>query len=78
MQDYKDYEGRCKYCGHTELILSESQEQADENVNRDTEIASTTEEAHGLSYGKRKALKFMEENREELWGSLYSEIKKVQ
>ena len=34
MQDYKDYEGRCKYCGHTELILSESQEQADENVTR--------------------------------------------
>nr|WP_315456236.1 hypothetical protein [uncultured Prevotella sp.] len=34
MQDYKDYEGRCKYCGHTELILSESQEQADEHVSR--------------------------------------------
>ena len=47
-------------------------------TNRETEIASTTEEAPRLSYGKRKALKFMEENREELWGSLYSEIKKVQ
>lgn len=34
MQDYKEYEGRCKYCGHTELILSESQEQADEHVSR--------------------------------------------
>ena len=46
-------------------------------TNRDTD-AGTDEEALGLSYGKRKALKFMEENREELWGSLYSEIKKVQ
>lgn len=46
------------------------------HTNIDTEIASQTEETKGLSYGKIKALKFMEDNREALWGSLYSEIKK--
>lgn len=46
------------------------------HINIDTEITKATEATDGLSYGKRKALKFIEENREELWGSLYSEIKK--
>lgn len=46
------------------------------HTNIDTEIASQTEETKGLSYGKIKALKFIKDNREALWGSLYSEIKK--
>ena len=45
------------------------------HTNIDTEIASQTEEPKGLSYGKIKALKFMEDNREARWGSLSSEIK---
>lgn len=48
------------------------------NTNIDKELADNTEETKGLSYGKRKALKFMKENREELWGSLYKEIEKAQ
>lgn len=48
------------------------------NTNIDKKLADNTEETKGLSYGKRKALKFMKENREELWGSLYKEIEKAQ
>ena len=51
-------------------------ELANTSGNIDKEIANATDELKGLSYGKIKALKFMKENREELWGSLYKEIEK--
>ena len=47
------------------------------NTNIDKEIANAPDELKGLSYGKRKALKFMKEHRTELWGSLYAEIEKT-
>lgn len=47
------------------------------NTNIDKELANAPDELKGLSYGKIKALKFMKENRTELWGSLYAEIEKT-
>ena len=34
MQAFKEYEGVCKYCGRTEIIMEESQERANEEVSR--------------------------------------------
>ena len=34
MQAFKEYEGVCKYCGCTEIIMEESQERANEEVSR--------------------------------------------
>jgi hypothetical protein len=68
----RESDRRCKETKRLKALANTSG-----NTDIDKEIADATDELKGLSYGKRKALKFMKENREALWGSLYAEIEKA-